>query len=58
MANTQKVFSGEMCTKVLMILDNNSASGIVILSNLVTVVAGEIKPTHRVTNYRWYLIKK
>ena len=58
MANTQKVFSSEMWTKVQMRLDDNPASDIVMPLNLVRVAAGEMKPTHRVINYRWYLIKK
>ena len=58
MANTQKVFSSEMWTKVQMRLDDNPASDIVMPLNLVRVAAGEMKPTHRVINYRWYLMKK
>jgi len=58
MANTQKVFSSEMWAKVQMRLDDNPASDIVMPLNLVRVAAGEMKPTHRVINYRWYLMKK
>ena len=58
MANTQKVFSSEMWTKVQMRLDDNPAGDIVMPLNLVRVAAGEMKPTHRVINYRWYLMKK
>ena len=57
MANTQKVFSSEMWTKVRMRLDDNLASNVVMPLNLVRVAAGEIKPTHRVIKYRWYLKK-
>ena len=58
MTNTQKVFSSEMWAKVQMRLDDNPASDIVMPLNLVRVAAGEMKPTHRVINYRWYLMKK
>ena len=58
MANTQKVFSSEMWAKVQMRLDDNPASDIVMPLNLVRVAAGEMKPTHRVINYRWYLMQK
>ena len=58
MANTQKVFSSEMWAKVQMRLDDNPTSDIVMPLNLVRVAAGEMKPTHRVINYRWYLMKK
>ena len=58
MANTQKVFSSEMWAKVQMRLDDNPASDIVMPLNLVRVAAGEMKPTHRVINYRWYSMKK
>ena len=47
-----------MWTIVKMKLGNNRASDIVKPSNLVRVVEGKMKPTHRVINYRWYLIKK
>ena len=39
-------------------LDDNPAGDIVMPLNLVRVAAGEMKPTHRVINYRWYLMKK
>ena len=58
MANVQKVFSSEMWSKVQMRLDDNPASDIVMPLNLVRVAAGEMKPTHRVMNFRWYLMKK
>ena len=58
MTNTQKVFSSEMWAKVQMRLDDNPAGDIVMPLNLVRVVAGEMKPTHRVINFRWYLMKK
>ena len=58
MTNTQKVFSSEMWAKVQMRLDDNPAGDIVMPLNLVRVAAGEMKPTHRVINYRWYLMKK
>ena len=58
MADVQKVFSSEMWTKVQMRLDDNPASDIVMPLNLVRVAAGEMKPTHRVMNFRWYLMKK
>ena len=58
MADVQKVFSSEMWSKVQMRLDDNPASDIVMPLNLVRVAAGEMKPTHRVMNFRWYLMKK
>ena len=58
MASIQKVFSSEMWSKVQMRLDDNPASDIVMPLNLVRVAAGEMKPTHRVMNFRWYLMKK
>ena len=58
MADVQKVFSSEMWSKVQMRLDANPTSGIVMPLNLVRVAAGEMKPTHRVMNFRWYLMKK
>ena len=58
MENTQKVFSSEMWAKVQMRLDDNPAGDIVMPLNLVRVAAGEMKPTHRVMNFRWYLMKK
>tara|TARA_X000001036_G_scaffold396918_1_gene398773 strand:- start:586 stop:1212 length:627 start_codon:yes stop_codon:yes gene_type:complete len=58
MANTQKVFSSEMWSKVQMRLDDNPASDIVMPLNLVRVAAGEMKPSHRVMNFRWYNVKK
>ena len=58
MTNTQKVFSSEMWAKVQMRLDDNPAGDIVMPLNLVRVAAGEMKPTHRVMNFRWYLMKK
>ena len=58
MADVQKVFSSEMWSKVQMRLDDNPASEIVMPLNLVRVAAGEMKPTHRVMNFRWYLMKK
>ena len=58
MANTQKIFSSEMWAKFQMRLDDNPASYIVMPLNQVRDAAGEIKPTHRVINYRWYLMKK
>ncbi|MDC3107818.1 hypothetical protein OA416_01315 [Paracoccaceae bacterium] len=39
-------------------LDDNLASDIVMPLDLVRVAAGEMKPTHRVINYIWYLMKK
>ena len=57
-ANTQEVFSSQIWTKAQMRLDHNPTSDIVMPSNLVRVAAGEMKPTHRVINYRWYLMKK
>ena len=47
-----------MWTIVQMKLGNNQASDIVKPSNLVRVVEEKMKPTHRVINYRWYLMKK
>ena len=58
MENTQKVYSSEMWSKVQMRLDDNPSSDIIMPLNLVRVAAGEMKPTHRVINYRWYLMKK
>ena len=58
MTNTQKVFASKMWIKVQMRLDDNPASNIVMPLNLLRVVAGAMKPTHRVINYRWYLMKK
>ena len=58
MADVQKVFSSELWSKVQMRLDDNPASDIVMPLNLVRVAAGEMKPTHRVMNFRWYLMKK
>ena len=58
MADVQKVFSSEMWSKVQMRLDDNPASDIVMPLNLVRVAAGEMKPTHRVMNFMWYLMKK
>ena len=58
MANIQKVFSSEMWSKVQMRLDDNPASDIVMPLNLVRVAAGEMKPSHRVMNFRWYNVKK
>ena len=58
MADVQKVFSSEMWSKIQMRLDDNPASDIVMPLNLVRVAAGEMKPTHRVMNFRWYLMKK
>ena len=58
MANTQKVFASKMWIKVQMRLDDNPASNIVMRLNLLRVFAGVMKPTHRVINYRWYLMKK
>ena len=58
MANTQKIFSSEMWAKFQMRLDDNPASYIVMPLNQVRDATGEIKPTHRVINYRWYLMKK
>jgi len=58
MADVQKVFSSEMWSKVQMRLDDNPASDVVMPLNLVRVAAGEMKPTHRVMNFRWYLMKK
>ena len=58
MADVQKVFSSERWSKVQMRLDDNPASDIVMPLNLVRVAAGEMKPTHRVMNFRWYLMKK
>ena len=58
MANTQKVFSSEMWSKVQMRLDDNPSSDIVMPLNLVRVAAGEMKPSHRVMNFRWYNVKK
>ena len=58
MANTQKVFASDIWTKMQMRLDDNPASDIVVPLNLVRVVAGAMKPTHRVINYRWYLMRK
>ena len=58
MADVQKVFSSEMWSKVQMRLDDNPAGDIVMPLNLVRVAAGEMKPTHRVMNFRWYLMKK
>ena len=58
MTYTQKVFSSEMWSKVQMRLDDNPASDIVIPLNIIRVAAGEMKPSHRVMNFRWYLMKK
>ena len=58
MADVQKVFSSEMWSKVQMRLDDNPASDIVMPLNLVRVAAGEMKPSHRVMNFRWYNVKK
>ena len=58
MADVQKVFSSEMWSKVQMRLDDNPASDIVMPLKLVRVAAGEMKPTHRVMIFRWYLMKK
>ena len=58
MADVQKVFSSELWSKVQMRLDDNPASDVVMPLNLVRVAAGEMKPTHRVMNFRWYLMKK
>ena len=58
MANTQKVFSSDMWSKVQMRLDDNPASDIVMPLNLVRVAAGEMKTSHRVMNFRWYNVKK
>tara|TARA_Y200000002_G_scaffold196171_1_gene162053 strand:+ start:28 stop:654 length:627 start_codon:yes stop_codon:yes gene_type:complete len=58
MENTQKVYSSEMWSKVQMRLDDNPSSDIIMPLNLVRVAAGEMKPTHRVMNFRWYLMKK
>ena len=44
--------------KVQMRLDDNPASDIVMPLNLVRVAAGEMKPLHRVMNFRWYNVKK
>ena len=52
-ANTQKVFASKTSTKMQMRLGDNPASDIVMRFNLVRVVAGVMKPTHRVINYRW-----
>ena len=58
MENTQKVYSSEMWSKVQMRIDDNPSSDIIMPLNLVRVAAGEMKPTHRVMNFRWYLMKK
>ena len=58
MTYTQKVFSSEMWAKVQMRLDDNPASDIVMPLNIIRVAAGEMKPSHRVMNFRWYLMKK
>ena len=58
MANDQKVFISEVWSKVLMRLDGNPASDIIMTLNLVRVAAGEMKTSHRVMNLRWYNVKK
>ena len=58
MENTQKVYSSEMWSRVQMRIDDNPSSDIIMPLNLVRVAAGEMKPTHRVMNFRWYLMKK
>ena len=47
-----------MWAKVQMRLDDNPASDIVMSLNIIRVAAGEMKPSHRVMNFRWRLMKK
>jgi hypothetical protein len=58
MGNMQKVLSSEMWSKVQMRLDDNPASDVVMPLNIVKVVAGEMKSSYRVMNFRWYLMKR
>ena len=54
----QKSFFSEVWAKIQMHLDYNPSSDPVMPPNLLRTVAGEMSATHRVINYRWYLMKR
>ena len=58
MKNAEKIFSSEIWAKIQMRLDDNPSSEIIMQPNLFRTVAGEMSSTHRVINYRWYLMKR
>jgi len=58
MGNAEKIFSSEVWAKIQMRLDDNPSSELVMPPNIFRTVAGEMSATHRVINYRWYLMKR
>ena len=44
--------------KIQMRLDDNPSSEPVMPPNIFRTIAGEMSATHRVINYRWYLMKR
>ena len=58
MGNAEKLFSSEVWAKIQMRLDDNPSSELVMPPNIFRTVAGEMSATHRVINYRWYLMKR
>jgi hypothetical protein len=58
MRNAEKLFSSEVWAKIQIRLDDKRSSELVMPPNIFRTVAGEMSATHRVINYRWYLMKR